>query len=613
MKKVTLIEMLLLGLMTVSLSMSIFGKPATSKEIHFRVDMTSQLANVKDKSSVGVRGSLAPLSWEKTYLLSDEDQDGIYEGIIKFTDSDQELAFKFFHDSDVWELTTEGNRTLDLSKDDLIVPLYTWNENPPFSKAEIEARRIPKEKLLEDFELVKTAYTTMHPGLYRYNTPEQVEQNLAQLKADLSQDLTIPEAYIAFSKFVATIKCGHTYANFWNQPTVVKRAVTYQPDKVPFHFRIAENRMIITQSADEKSLLQKGQEVLAINGYQVADILAVLLPLQRTDGANTAQQLVNLQLFGAEKFEAFDMFFPILFPPVDGFYEVTTANIDGTQKATQTVAAMSRKDRVKVIKQRFPEAIPEMGPDLWQFEMIDEQTALLTLHTFAIFNWDFDWKAYIQNVFATLKEKAIPNLIIDIRLNGGGADMVGLELMKNISQEKLVQPARKELARFTTFPPSVKPHLRTWGDWFEEETLPRLKPIEDGYYSVDGKVTKEEKAKPYKHNYQGDVYLLVSPFNSSATYYLAGAAKRANAATLVGRETGGNQRGINGGLIYFLTLPNSKIELDIPVVGDFQLGEHPNKGYEPDVFVAPKAADIAAGIDTELAATLALIKKKKDE
>ena len=57
---------------------------------------------------------------------------------------------------------------------------------------------------------------------------------------------------------------------------------------------------------------------------------------------------------------------------------------------------------------------------------------------------------------------AISQLIIDIRLNGGGADMVGLELLKNINQQPIVFPARKEMSRFTEFPTSVKPYLGTW-------------------------------------------------------------------------------------------------------------------------------------------------------
>jgi len=610
MKKITALETLLVGLMTISISLSICGKNTPPVTLTFQVDMREVLDKIEDKNTIGIRGNIAPLSWEKTYFIKDENKDGIYEGSIAFESSDQ-LAFKFVHGAVIWELATESNRVIDLNKKGLQLPIYEWNKNPPLTKAEIKALTIPKEKLLEDYEIVKTAYTTMHPGLYRYNTPAQIEQHLEVLKADCSKDITIPEAYIAFSKFVAQIKCGHTYANFWNQPMITKRAITYQADKVPFHFRLAENRMIITETATDESLLKRGAEVVAINGHAVSDILATLIPLQRTDGANVGQQIVNLQLFGADKFEAFDMYFPILFPPVNGQYELTIKDINSTQASTVIVPSISRKERTKIIKKRFPKLLPEIGPDLWNFKMLNDETALLTLHSFSIWNWDFDWEVYIKDVFTTLNKKKVPNLIIDIRLNGGGADMVGLEVLKNISQQPIVFSARKELGRFTEFPATVKPHIGTWDDWFETKGIKKMKPMGDGYYAVDGKISKEKSFKPYKNNYQGKVYLLVSPFNSSATYYMAGAAKRSGAATLVGQETGGNQRGINGGLIYFLTLPNSKIELDIPVIGDFKIGEHPDKGYEPDVFVEPNVDDIVKGADSELAATLKLIAERK--
>ena len=201
---------------------------------------------------------------------------------------------------------------MDISKNDVTLPSFTWNEIPPLTAAEIKAHTIPSKKLLADFEIVKAAFTTIHPGLYRYNTPETIDQHLADLKMELSKDLTIPEAYIAFSRFTATIKCGHTYANFWNQPMLVKRAISYQPDKIPFQFRIVEKRMIITESATPE--LKKGMEVVAINGQPWEAILPELLQLVKTDGANEGQQLVNLQLSGTSKFESFDIYFPILFP-----------------------------------------------------------------------------------------------------------------------------------------------------------------------------------------------------------------------------------------------------------------------------------------------------------
>ena len=611
MKKITFLEILLIGLMTLSISFSICGKNTPPITLTFQVDMNEVLAKVQDKNTIGIRGNIPPLNWDETYYLTDENKDGIFDGAVTFENRNSPLEYKFVYGDVVWELTTESNRVLDLAKTDLQLSVLQWNKNPPLARAEIKDLTISKEKLLEDFEIVKTAYTTMHPGLYRYNTPTQIAEHLAQLKADCSKDLTIPEAYIAFSKFVAKIKCGHTYANFWNQPMVVKRAVNYQTDKVPFHFRLVENRMIITESATDNSLLKRGTEILAINGYSVQEILAALIPLQSTDGANVGHQIANIQLFGVGKFEAFDMYFPILFPPTNGKYELSIMDLNNSKKSTVSVPSMSRKERTQIIKNRFPDLIPDDGPDLWNFKMLNEETALLTLHSFAIWNWDFKWRRYIKNTFATLKEKNIPNLIIDIRLNGGGADIVGLTVLKNISQQPIVFPARKELGRFTKFPASVKPYIGTWDNSFENKAIKKMKPMGDGYYAIDGKISKAQSFNPPKNNYQGKVYLLVGPLNSSATYYMAGAAKRNGAATLVGQETGGNQKGINGGLLYFLKLPNSKIELDIPVIGDFQIGEHPDKGYEPDVLVAPNVDDIVNGIDTELATTLELIAQEK--
>ena len=38
---------------------------------------------------------------------------------------------------------------------------------------------------------------------------------------------------------------------------------------------------------------------------------------------------------------------------------------------------------------------------------------------------------------------------------------------------------------------------------------------------------------------------------------------------MVGQVTGGNLRGINGGAFFFLNLPNSRLEIDLPLIGQF--------------------------------------------
>ncbi len=57
--------------------------------------------------------------------------------------------------------------------------------------------------------------------------------------------------------------------------------------------------------------------------------------------------------------------------------------------------------------------------------------------------------------------------------------------------------------------------------------------------------------------------------------------------TLVGQETGGNMLGTNGGYMFFLRLPNSKLEVDIPVLGQYSIHdtEPRNGGVMPDIVV----------------------------
>jgi len=81
-------------------------------------------------------------------------------------------------------------------------------------------------------------------------------------------------------------------------------------------------------------------------------------------------------------------------------------------------------------------------------------------------------------------------------------------------------------------------------------------------------------------------------------------------ATIIGQETGGNLKGTNGGYMFFMRLPNSRIEVDIPVFGINVNEDTPatyNGGVKPDIEVHKSVKDLINGVDTELAHTLKYI------
>jgi hypothetical protein len=114
--------------------------------------------------------------------------------------------------------------------------------------------------------------------------------------------------------------------------------------------------------------------------------------------------------------------------------------------------------------------------------------------------------------------------------------------------------------------------------------------------------------KPRSNGFKGNTYLLVNAANSSATFYFAEIAKENNMATLVGETTGGSQQGLNGGMMFFLRLPNSTIEIDIPIIGSFS-AEKPQGGIQPDIIVAQTVQDLIKGEDKVIEETRSLIKR----
>lgn len=88
--------------------------------------------------------------------------------------------------------------------------------------------------------------------------------------------------------------------------------------------------------------------------------------------------------------------------------------------------------------------------------------------------------------------------------------------------------------------------------------------------------------------------------NSSAGFILARLLQQHRLATLVGQTTGGNQKGITAGAVFFVRLPHSGIEVDVPLIGTgYDVAKHlPDAGIQPDWPVEPTVQDWVFGKDT---------------
>jgi hypothetical protein len=98
------------------------------------------------------------------------------------------------------------------------------------------------------------------------------------LSAEFAGAPTTGARYLLLARFLAKIRCGHSYANFFNQQKEVFDALFDRPTPLPFHFVWVGDQMVVTADHSGTGALMPGMKILQLNGVKPSVMRKALMP-----------------------------------------------------------------------------------------------------------------------------------------------------------------------------------------------------------------------------------------------------------------------------------------------------------------------------------------------
>jgi len=458
-------------------------------------------------------------------------------------------------------------------------------------------KKFTAKQLRDDFILLRNALEEGHGGLYRYTPKEELDQQFEGIFRNIDQPLTEVEFLRLLYPLIANINDGHTGINLSSS---YRTYLENEPILLPFKIKFIDKKAYLHRNYSQDEDFALGGEVISINDHPISEILEQMLAVLSSDGHIQTSKYRRLEstVFLWELYN-------LLFGKTTS-YSIIYKSPDNNELRKIEVKGLKRKELTNIFEERYPDAAKSLSPIELEYRA---DIAILTIRTFAGGVYQrakISYSGFMKKSFREFEDKNIKALIIDLRNNGGGSDLFGKILFAYLTDKpftyyKHLRVKKKELSflEYTNVPP-------------EERKLPdnRFKKNDSGTYDLLGHPNLGIQ-NPIKPTFKGKVYVLINGASFSTTGECTSLIHFHKKAKFVGEECGAGYYGNTSGFMPRLTLPNTGIQVRIPLVKYSMAvsGYAPDRGIIPEHPVSPTIKNILKEKDTEMDFVIELIKK----
>jgi hypothetical protein len=477
----------------------------------------------------------------------------------------------------------------------------------------LRSRTVSRQDLQDDFHYLRKALEETHPGLYRYNTREHLQQEMDSLYGSLTGDMKFYDYYRLLAGLIADIRCAHTTL----LPTGDLNNLLSKCRTFPYGVLYIDDHVYLTLNASADTAVKPGFELLSINGRPIDSVSKVIFRHIWSDGyVETWKRRVLADQF-------FSLFYYLFVEQPDS-YSFTCKNLRGEIVALKapavTISSYDKNVAHNPVNQRLlgiygPRSMLNLKKG-WRVEIHKEQdAAVLTIRGFGGGkNGDeaaLKMREFMDATMKTIRKSKVGNLVIDLRDNRGGWDNQG-----QVLYTYLVDTATSYYRRFHSVTDSssfLKFSSLTKDDM--DNIKKELIHEKDGTFTVKEEYnTTLSKQVPRENRFRGKIYFLQNGASGSTTSEFLAVAKSNRLGVFIGEESTGNYTGGNGGEFITMNLPGTGIQVVIPLLYYDNAVRPPaqeGRGTMPDYTVPYNLTDVLSGWDTQLNFAYGLIRNNR--
>lgn len=438
-----------------------------------------------------------------------------------------------------------------------------------FVVAQSDIKKLSPLELQEDLDHLIAGLERYNPAMYAYRSETAFKKKIAVIKKAIKKPINDLEWFKLLCLAVEEVGEGHITIGT-KEDAFYRGFLKGDFKSLPLSVQFLDERAYVWNNLSSIEGLERGDEILSINGRSMSEIRRLIFQYTSSDGNIKTFKQMRLSKELSARY----------------FWFIEQANlftIEYRKRASESTNTIQLKALTRTemsewsVKRGLKKEVPR-GINAVYSLSIEKDIANLTLRSFneeIIKQNELKPYEFYEDIFKRLRQNRVKHLILDLRENIGG--------MKEFVDDLLAFALKKK----------QKGVLRELIAW-------------------DGTKVVSNFPKRSKWFFKGDIYILTNGGTYSTAALIAQYLSDYGNATLIGEETGSRYEGFAAGNFHYLTLPNSKIQIGIPnkwVKNTLPAPpKAPNRGLMPDYPVVISIEDLLQKKDAAKEKALELIR-----